>query len=496
MRSQSEWFFLLSLLLCIVYVSCWWWTQRALRELPSDPLLWPQEYRSGEESLSHMDEVPITSLRPSPFNDSERREETHIQWEPSLPRDNSSSLSLMPNSPTESAETPSPAAPNRITVIKVKSPSSHRRRRNPLFVGEVEEDFSVDDPYFNHGGNLSSFLRTYTALHNSLTASRSKRVVVYLPMKETGLGNSLLAVSSAFLYAVLTKRAFLLNYGQLTKHFAFPWQEPNSTFSFSRHPTTGFSFWNRHYNVMQPTDKSMRGSSPRTYNRQPGVIVTGFLGFFHLIVRHDNYTEKLVRMGFLQRQHVLDAAAVEALPSPQKERYYTDLATEASRVFLREVMKPQPWVAAMVATVLDGAGDKYRVGFHIRMGNSGSAFKDSHVFLTKSAIWGFAERGESVMRAAGRTARDTVWVLSTDSNLAEEELRAKYGEMIVTASGYRRGHSKTGAKDADGFTRAVIDLLLLSRCDYLVLTSHSTFSVIARTIARDGVPHYMMPSRG
>ena len=132
----------------------------------------------------------------------------------------------MPNSPTESAETPSPAAPNRITVIKVKSPSSHRQRRNPLFVGEVEEDFSVDDPYFNHGGNLSSFLRTYTALHNSLTASRSKRVVVYLPMKETGLGNSLLAVSSAFLYAVLTKRAFLLNYGQLTKHFAFPWRSP------------------------------------------------------------------------------------------------------------------------------------------------------------------------------------------------------------------------------------------------------------------------------
>lgn len=54
MRSQSEWFFLLSLLLCIVYVSCWWWTQRALRELPSDPLLWPQEYRNGEESISHV----------------------------------------------------------------------------------------------------------------------------------------------------------------------------------------------------------------------------------------------------------------------------------------------------------------------------------------------------------------------------------------------------------------------------------------------------------
>ena len=53
-----------------------------------------------------------------------------------------------------------------------------------------------------------------------------------------------------------------------------------------------------------------------------------------------------------------------------------------------------------------------------------------------------------------------------------------------------------GAKDADGFTRAVIDLLLLRRCNYLILTSHSTYSVMARTIAGSGVPFYNMPSHG
>lgn len=52
-------------------------------------------------------------------------------------------------------------------------------------------------------------METYTQLHNNLMASKSKRCVVYLPMKETGLGNSLLALSSSFLYAALTKRAFL-----------------------------------------------------------------------------------------------------------------------------------------------------------------------------------------------------------------------------------------------------------------------------------------------
>mgnify|MGYP003262755673 CR=1 FL=1 len=106
-----------------------------------------------------------------------------------------------------------------------------KKRVNPLFVGPVDEDFDLEDPYFNHGGNLTSFLALYTQLHNNLTESRSKRVVVYLPMKETGLGNSLLALSSSFLYAALTKRAFLLNYKQFTKHFCFDWKNVNSTYT-------------------------------------------------------------------------------------------------------------------------------------------------------------------------------------------------------------------------------------------------------------------------
>lgn len=95
-------------------------------------------------------------------------------------------------------------------IVNGTSPPKRKsKRRNPLFIGNVEDDIPVDDPYFDHHGNITSFMKTYTQLHNSLMASRSKRCVVYLPMKETGLGNSLLALSSSFLYAALTKRAFL-----------------------------------------------------------------------------------------------------------------------------------------------------------------------------------------------------------------------------------------------------------------------------------------------
>ena len=111
------------------------------------------------------------------------------------------------------------------------SPASNKKRQNPLFVGEVEDDIPLEDPYFDHDGKLESFMETYTALHAKLMSEHSKRVVVYLPMKETGLGNSLLALSSSFFYAILTKRAFLLNYEQFTRHFTFPFKNHNSTFT-------------------------------------------------------------------------------------------------------------------------------------------------------------------------------------------------------------------------------------------------------------------------
>lgn len=95
------------------------------------------------------------------------------------------------------------------TEVSNNTPPPKPKRQNPLFIGEIEDDFDLNDPYFDHHGNITSFMETYVKLHDKLTSMNSKRCVIYLPMKETGLGNSLLALSSSFLYAALTKRAFL-----------------------------------------------------------------------------------------------------------------------------------------------------------------------------------------------------------------------------------------------------------------------------------------------
>ena len=248
---------------------------------------------------------------------------------------------------------------------------------------------------------------------------------------------------------------------------------------------------------MQPTDKSMRALSPRIFHRTPGLIVTGFLSYLKLIIRHDHYIPKLARMGFIDPKHV-NASVPTAFDSLSREfdAYYEQLAMEASRTFWREVMRPQAWVEARVNEVLDPIRKYFLFGMHIRMGNAGGSFKDSHTFLLLNEIWKYPNAIERVIRERNMDIRNTRWILCTDSDKAEEELRNKYGELIVTSQDFRRGHSKTGAKDDDGFSRAVIDMVLLSKCDFLVLTRHSTYSAIAGQLIKNTDETIFMSSRG
>ena len=265
----------------------------------------------------------------------------------------------------------------------------------------------------------------------------------------------------------------------------------------SKRPTNGFVNWNRHYSYMQPSDKSMRKLSPRFYSRSEGVIVTGFLAYLQFIIRHDNYILKLARMGFVNPNHINYSIPINVDDASREfDQYYTDLSMDALQVFLTKVLHPQPWVQEKVDEVLIPCRGMFLIGFHIRMGNSGSAFKDSHIFLHPHDVYRYADRAEDYMASHRLSVNNTRWLISTDSDKAEGMLREKYGDLIVTSNQYHRGHSKSGARDADGFSRAVIDLLLLGQCDYQILTSHSTFSVMARTMRKGGSDFIMMTSRG
>lgn len=265
----------------------------------------------------------------------------------------------------------------------------------------------------------------------------------------------------------------------------------------TKRPKHGFVNWNRHYGYMQPSDKSMRKLSPRCYCRSEGVIVTGFLAYLQYIIRHDNYILKLARMGFVDPNHINYSIPINVDDASRKyDSYYTSLSMDALAVFLTRVLKPQPWIQEKVDAVLNPWTGMFLIGFHIRMGTSGGTIKDSHIFLHPHDVNRYADHAVLYMERHHLNINNTRWLISTDSDNAERVLREIYGDLIVTSKEYHRGHSKTGARDADGFSRAVIDLLILAHCDYLVLTSHSTYSIMARTMRKAGSEFVMMSSRG
>ena len=246
---------------------------------------------------------------------------------------------------------------------------------------------------------------------------------------------------------------------------------------------------------MQPTDKSMILHSPRWYSRRPGVIATGFHSYLHLVIRHDNYIEKLKRMGFLDPALIRRDISDET-PSEECEKYYALLAKHVIHTFLRRVLKPQPWVKEIVDDIIRPIQDKFLLGLHIRFGSSGGTFRDSHVFLEPTEWKKFAIASEMILKEKKLTFNQTKWILSTDSDNAEGEFRKLYKELIITNKTYKRGHSKTGAKNPEGFTRAVIDISLLARCQFLITTSYSTFSEIAEMMSANMSEVKRMKSHG
>ena len=145
--------------------------------------------------------------------------------------------------------------------------------------------------------------------------------------------------------------------------------------------------------------------------------------------------------------------------------------------------------------VLSKAEGFHLIGFQIRMGSGGSDFSDSHTFLKMDSIQKFIDFAEAYRIQRGIDPTRVRWFISTDSSKAEQKLRALYPERVLSASSQRRGHSQEKSANLREFRRAVVDLNVLSQCEYLVLTNHSSFGMIARMVASHPL-FSIVPARG
>ena len=172
--------------------------------------------------------------------------------------------------------------------------------------------------------------------------------------------------------------------------------------------------------------------------------------------------------------------------------FYTEFSLMTS---VRLFFKPDVLIQRITDIILSKAEGFHLIGFQIRMGSGGSDFADSHTFLKMDSLQKFIDFAEAYRIQRGIEPSRVRWYVSTDSSKAERKLRELYPARVLSGSSHRRGHSQQKSANLLEFRRAVVDLNVLSRCEYLVLTNYSSFGMIARMVSQRPL-FSIVPARG
>lgn len=140
-------------------------------------------------------------------------------------------------------------------------------------------------------------------------------------------------------------------------------------------------------------------------------------------------------------------------------------------------LEPQPSYCAE-ASAFDakyfGAG--IRIGLHIRHGNGGNIM--GHTPSWRSHAAAIKRCRDAVEYARGKLGQQTPVFLATDSAEVEKEIKAQIAGVISRPKVFRpagAGELHLGPEAPDGLQDAIIDMLLLSRSDVLIRYPAASF---------------------
>lgn len=128
--------------------------------------------------------------------------------------------------------------------------------------------------------------------------------------------------------------------------------------------------------------------------------------------------------------------------------------------------------------------NNFLVGVQLRTGGTLSDSYESSTFLTTEKLpLAYAY----VIDAIRNTTMTNVTVfLSTDSSYVHTTVGKNLPYSVISANMYKIGHSSPGRQREqllDCVKRAVVDLYLLSKCDLLITTGHSSFGDTANALS-------------
>ncbi|KAK8817419.1 hypothetical protein WA556_003312 [Blastocystis sp. ATCC 50177/Nand II] len=378
-----------------------------------------------------------------------------------------------------------------VIAVTVPPPSETASPTHSTLLSDASNSISYPSPYDVYSDNMTDYERILYVqrnYHRFDTEERRRRLslivdglnrngnhqpreVVFQEMMETGLGNSLLALASSFMVSQLLNASFHVNWRMYHSAFDSPLTNLSSTVGYKT-TLPSYSRWKIRWSGCSPKLSALESEPLPALAPEPNLVITAYFDYTKHLFLTPRYDAQLQSLGL-----------APFFSSPHARLQRTFFAEFPLMTAVRLFFVPKLPLQALIDQTLRQAQSFHLIGLQVRMGSGGADFRDSHRFLRMAALRSFVQLAENYRVARGIPEDGVKWFLSTDSSEVERNLTATYPGRVVVASGFGRGHSSSEFANRNAFYRAVIDVGVLSRCEYMVLTNHSSFGMIARMLA-------------
>ena len=149
---------------------------------------------------------------------------------------------------------------------------------------------------------------------------------------------------------------------------------------------------------------------------------------------------------------------------------------QVKQLLVRSLFMLNSNILYQVSTITQQFQNATSIGIQIRTGGSLANNQEQSAFFTQEKLFRIHTIVTQLLNSEKAVKGEFVLFLSSDSEQVISSFRKQFKHRIVVTDFYRIGHSsrlRGGTRET--FFRAVMDIQILSQCDYLLTTYTSSF---------------------
>lgn len=299
---------------------------------------------------------------------------------------------------------------------------------------------------------------------------RSAHRIVYSKRGTTGIAGQMKGVCDTFLLALLHNYSFYCFLYVSDSFLVVPNQLSEDYLQF---PFPGMAIHSLNDSALQLIDQDSKpytgidyeGSLP---SNQSFLLLSNHV-FAHKLLRFKSNQETLRRLG-------ISPEMAFTHPSNHQHVWYN--------LCIPNMFRPSPLLNDLLKPYLQLFASHFMIGIHIRVGGEQLKWHDRTSFMTERGV----ARAIALLSNRIRQKKERVRAfVASDSEAILNRFKSLFPGRVISVSSFPLRHVGMNAS-REGIARCLLDLFLLSRCDELVLTKDSHFSITAAHLASRRIP--------